>query len=1251
MNRAALGLGWLVVCIGGARADMTAQTDLASMTVTPLPHVASGTADWQTVYDYSGGAVLPPGTRLTANGKWIDPVVRKDASGVTFTFPNLPDQPSSAQGLDLVFADEQPIADYPTRATIRYTSYHDQAAHVASQWWSPFWLTTADYNFTVLSGQIRGLAPGSEADIPIHLTGENTMVISFDDKGNATSTVNEKDGSTFLRSGDRSLSANLPKPGAMLLPGLALRNKMTQLPSDKGDWFAVNAFKIEQMRPPLESSAAAAVDLVVPGTEAIRVTIEVVDDENESKGYVLRDALVSPGKYRLYWDGIDQKQSMPINTTAIGAGAYTFRLATGKTEVHYAGEMNNSVAKYNPLSYGMVGCTALALTPPGTVAQPEWDHRNYSVDSRKLDVTDSMQLLCIGYDSKEGQWVGADGTVIHTKTGDSRMQHGRGLAVTPPDAGDPTNPLAQFYFASMAIGRGDAVVSCSLPAGERLTTQKTLSSPDWNRAPAGFVPYKIHIGQVPYMPGAQHFLFFEMSLLNKGELPEAEWIFRNVRLYEEGSPESQAVVFDAARFMPRVRTGAKNAVTIPTGSLAIEDAGHSVHLKNGVSVNYPLEYTITPKTILAFDLNVVDKTHIGPTGNGIGLDSQAADDYPSYEGRFFNFLTGRDEGRFGFFEPSLGAHGYPFYEPNTLYTDTVPVPPPGAPRTSETALLWEPGYYGVKVSEDGKLLFACDNGDNRVEVRDISTDGGLVAKIAVNCPMYVTWAPEGAAGAPMGTRFVYVDSAVDGLMRIAWHLADNKFGAPKRLTPATEFAYPRGLVYDAVSKRLFVCDAFNFDRSKVANQIAVIDAQTGAVLSRFGRVGGIDPRTGGALDENSFSCPLTIEVDSKGALWVNDYYSCEVRKYAFDAGSNGFKLERRVLGPNTTNTSQFYWMPGDPPTRAWTVSQFFVRNDADVDADGRFTNQRATSATYNLTDEVLRPYAHFTKVGEHLYGVFYSDIFEQVGDGWVPRFKFGATAGDVARKAGLLARAGEPPTELDKAIAASGDAQWATRPWAWSDLDGDGKMSYSAANPEFQIAFNSDIKFDGYIPPTGCLRASDGAFVHTVKGGLVVITPKVVNGKTLYAWDGANVIPRTNPGAASDVLAQDGRFYTLTASAQRHDVGEKVVNTIECYDETGKLLWTRDQNDYSLVCLQSLGDGMLSIMDRGGWNTEGPVLIRTSDGDLVSQVFCREPGDCWSNGALRSDADTAYIGMVQAYKVTGLASVKTATVTAKLPAH
>ena len=75
---------------------------------------------------------------------------------------------------------------------------------------------------------------------------------------------------------------------------------------------------------------------------------------------------------------------------------------------------------------------------------------------------------------------------------------------------------------------------------------------------------------------------------------------------------------------------------------------------------------------------------------------------------------------------------------------------------------------------------------------------------------------------------------------------------------------------------------------------------------------------------------------------------------------------------------------------------------------------------------------------------------------------------------------------------------------------------------------------------------------------------------------------------------------------------------------------------------------MFSVMDRN-WNFDGRVMIRTKDGDLVNQVSCRDQADCWANGALRADADTGYIGLVQAYKVTGLSTVKSAAATVSLP--
>src|SRR5205085_10001355 len=126
---------------------------------------------------------------------------------------------------------------------------------------------------------------------------------------------------------------------------------------------------------------------------------------------------------------------------------------------------------------------------------------------------------------------------------------------------------------------------------------------------------------------------------------------------------------------------------------------------------------------------------------------------------------------------------------NTLYTDAFPLPPAGLPRSAETNFLWQPGFYGLKVSENGKFLFACNSADNRLEVYDISTDGHAVAKIPIDYPMFVTLAPEGASGASHGTRYVYVDSPKAGLMRIAWNLSNNTFGKPETLTPSSEFAY------------------------------------------------------------------------------------------------------------------------------------------------------------------------------------------------------------------------------------------------------------------------------------------------------------------------------------------------------------------------------------------------------------------------------------------------------------------------------
>ncbi len=1235
----------LLPCLpaGAASGDSSAtRTDLASIVVKPLSKSNSGTPSWQTVYAYSGGSVLPPGTSLIATGKWLEPVVRKDKAGITFAFPPLPSQPQAAQDIKVGYAIQSPLADYPTRLTARFTAPTNPTLPVNQVMWPPFVLTSENSDPKMLAGQMRK-ADAIRTGLPVNSDGENTMVYSIGAAGDMSITLNDQDVTqVFNRRHDA-----IATPGAMLVSGLALRSSFVQQPANQGDWFTVNALKIEQLRPSLESSAVAAVDLKVPGDAPIRVTIEIIDDKNCSRGYLLRDALVSPGSYHLFWDGIDQARSRPQDTSWIAAGTYSFHLTTSKTRVHYAGEINNSAPPYNRSTYGLVNSTALAMTPPGTTVHPDWAPGS-PPDQRTLDPVDSVQMLGVFYDANYGQWVGSDGTVFSTKTGGIHMQSGRGLAVTPPDPQDPTNPAKQFYFVSRP-GFNDFIISASLPSTLREPASKTLTGADWNRAPAGFLPYHFKIGQLPYMAGQQHYLFFQMSKAAKSL--QAEWVFRNIRLYEEGSSEPAPLTFDASKFTPRLSRQDKPTTTVE--GVAVEDEGHAVHLTNSGPVNYPLEYTITPHTVLAFELNVIDHTHLGNTGNGIGLDTQNADIYPGSLWRFVNFTAAAAEGR-GVFEPALGAYNYPFYDPNTLYPDAVPVPPANVLRDVDMPFLWQPGFYGVNVSEDGKLLFVCNNADNRLEVRDISTDGQAIAKIPLNYPMFAAFGPAGQDGAPAGTRYIYITSPKEGILRIPWKTADNSFGKPENLTPASEFAYPRGIAYDAVTHRLFVCDTYTYDRSKNANQIAVIDAGSGKVLSRFGRSGGVDPHTGGKIADDVFTCPLTIAADSKGALWINDYYSCEVRKYTFNPKDNAFKLERRVLGPNTTNTSHFYWMPGDPPTRIWTFSEFLVRHDADIDSHGRFTNPRTTSTVYNPLDmgSILRPYAHFLKVGGRGYAVLYSTILEQVGDGWKLRSRFGGGAGRVAREAGLLALPGQPPTDLDKVIAASGDPKWERRAWAWTDLNGDGKIDYTAANPELQINLNSDIELGLYIPRSSTLRTSDGAFVVPANHGLAIIPPTLRNGQTFYTWDKAKLLPLEGmgPDAPSDVILQDGRYYTLFSSSERHDMGDTIKTYVSCYDEAGKLLWTRDRNDFSLTCLQPLGDKLIAIMDRGGWNTEGPVIIRTMNGDLVSQVHCQEAGDCWSNGVLRSDSDTAYVGIVQAYKVTGLASAKTAAVNVALPA-
>ena len=209
------------------------------------------------------------------------------------------------------------------------------------------------------------------------------------------------------------------------------------------------------------------------------------------------------------------------------------------------------------------------------------------------------------------------------------------------------------------------------------------------------------------------------------------------------------------------------------------------------------------------------------------------------------------------------------------------------------------------------------------------------------------------------------------------------FGKPKSITPASEFAYPRGIVYDAVSDRLLVCDAFNDDRSKVANQIAVVDSRSGQILSRFGKPGGVDPATGGAISGDVFTCPLTIEADSQGALWVNDYYTGEVREVRVRAGRQPVPARTSRARPEHDQHVPLLLGAGRPGHRGVDGRRLFRP------ARGRRRCRRPIRQPARHLGHVqplqgrAAPFAHFSRIGDHVYATFAGEdsIYEQSGDG------------------------------------------------------------------------------------------------------------------------------------------------------------------------------------------------------------------------------------------------------------------------------
>ena len=66
--------------------------------------------------------------------------------------------------------------------------------------------------------------------------------------------------------------------------------------------------------------------------------------------------------------------------------------------MHYAGEINNSPPKYSSMSYQMVNCHRPGDDTAGNnesrrSMSHKWNAKNNADDTRKLDVTDSVQML------------------------------------------------------------------------------------------------------------------------------------------------------------------------------------------------------------------------------------------------------------------------------------------------------------------------------------------------------------------------------------------------------------------------------------------------------------------------------------------------------------------------------------------------------------------------------------------------------------------------------------------------------------------------------------------------------------------------------------------------------------------------------------------------------------------------------------------------------------------------------------------
>jgi predicted esterase len=134
---------------------------------------------------------------------------------------------------------------------------------------------------------------------------------------------------------------------------------------------------------------------------------------------------------------------------------------------------------------------------------------------------------------------------------------------------------------------------------------------DYGKAAAGeWKSYKLALGKQP--TGAKHFLTLINSSDARAATPAAGE-FRNIKVYEDGAGATTALNLEKLVF------GRKEGRGVAKKS----DDGSTIALSGDVRIKAPLEYTVTPRTVLEFEF----RSSAQGTCHAIGVDSDEFLDY------------------------------------------------------------------------------------------------------------------------------------------------------------------------------------------------------------------------------------------------------------------------------------------------------------------------------------------------------------------------------------------------------------------------------------------------------------------------------------------------------------------------------------------------------------------------------------------------------------------------------------------------